>query len=217
MTVTTCSNSPQAKAESRKGANLEAELCQGRLDALFEHVRDGLAILDRDLTVTKANKVLHDIFPGIPLVGEKCFKAFRRKSEPCLNCPAFQSMREGETIHGRSPPAGQYQAPRELQWTLSPIFAPSGQVEEILLILRYADTLPNAKFLAGIAHEINNPLASITGFSEGLLKRLKAAPEGLNGRMVGFFKEYLEIINNEAYRCKGILQRIMRENGVRRG
>jgi len=40
--------------------------------------------------------------------------------------------------------------------------------------LMQSDRMAAIGFLAaGIAHEINNPLTSIAGFSEGLLRRLK--------------------------------------------
>jgi len=61
---------------------------------------------------------------------------------------------------------------------------------------------------AGIAHEINNPLTSIAGFSEGLLKRLKKIEKSGNLKQIDAFREYLEIINNETYRCKEIIQNL---------
>lgn len=55
------------------------------------------------------------------------------------------------------------------------------------------------KMASGIAHEINNPLATIGACTDGLLNRLK------RGRIDHeLFKNYLEIINEEVIRCKGI-------------
>ncbi len=52
---------------------------------------------------------------------------------------------------------------------------------------------------SGIAHEINNPLATIGACSDGLLNRLK------KGRFDDeLFENYLKIINEEVIRCKGI-------------
>jgi PAS domain S-box-containing protein len=52
---------------------------------------------------------------------------------------------------------------------------------------------------SGIAHEINNPLATIGACAEGLLARLG------KGRIDHeFFKSYLEMIYEEVMRCKGI-------------
>jgi two-component system NtrC family sensor kinase len=62
--------------------------------------------------------------------------------------------------------------------------------------------------VAGIAHEINNPLGIIAGYAEALLDRagdprLAAAP--------GFedFPEYLRTIHHEIFRCKDILQSLL--------
>ena len=62
--------------------------------------------------------------------------------------------------------------------------------------------------VAGIAHEINNPLGIIAGYSEALLeragdKRLREVPEFED------FPEYLETIHNEIFRCKDILRSLL--------
>ncbi|MBN1103967.1 MAG: GAF domain-containing protein [Deltaproteobacteria bacterium] len=56
------------------------------------------------------------------------------------------------------------------------------------------------RLAAGIAHEINNPLAAILLYSTSMLKE---APEG------GPLKEGLEIIVHETVRCRGIIQELL--------
>ncbi|MBM2836704.1 MAG: sensor signal transduction histidine kinase, partial [candidate division NC10 bacterium] len=71
---------------------------------------------------------------------------------------------------------------------------------------------------AGVAHEINNPLATIAGCAEGLLDR---ATDPLLRAQAAFqeFPEYLAVIEEEAYRCKEItgslLQFVRAEGGDR--
>ena len=57
----------------------------------------------------------------------------------------------------------------------------------------------------GIAHEINNPLTSVAGYAEALLRRFRDEP--LLGKDIRLddFPKYLEVIVREAYHCKGII------------
>jgi two-component system NtrC family sensor kinase len=62
--------------------------------------------------------------------------------------------------------------------------------------------------VAGIAHEINNPLGIIAGYSEALIDRAKDRSL-MDLKEFEDFPEYLDTIHNEIFRCKGILKSLL--------
>ncbi len=62
------------------------------------------------------------------------------------------------------------------------------------------------QLVTGIAHEINNPLATIAGCAEAMRSRLSAPLSDQDRCEV---HEDTQLIEDEAYRCKGILQNLL--------
>ena len=84
------------------------------------------------------------------------------------------------------------------------------QVEERSRQLVRTERLASVGFLAaGVAHEINNPLASISLGAEALTRRLRQLldPNGEN-RYQDIWR-CLEMIQSEAFRCKGITEKLL--------
>jgi signal transduction histidine kinase len=84
------------------------------------------------------------------------------------------------------------------------------QVQERSRQLVRSERLAGVGFLAaGVAHEINNPLASIAFCSEALENRLRPlldARDSADARVAG---NYLRMIQEEAFRCKRITEKLL--------
>src|SRR5213593_4036007 len=66
--------------------------------------------------------------------------------------------------------------------------------------------------VSGVAHEINNPLATIVTCADGLRNRLRELPEGT---VSSEFREYVDIVEQEAYRAKRITEDLLDFSCVR--
>ena len=84
------------------------------------------------------------------------------------------------------------------------------QVQERSRQLVRSERLAGVGFLAaGVAHEINNPLASIAFCAEALDHRLERVLETADHPDKGVVVNYLKMIQEEAFRCKNITEKLL--------
>ncbi len=85
-----------------------------------------------------------------------------------------------------------------------------GQVQERSRQLVRSERLAGVGFLAaGVAHEINNPLASIAFCAEALDLRLSRSLAGSEDADSATVNKYLKMIQEEAFRCKSITEKLL--------
>ena len=84
------------------------------------------------------------------------------------------------------------------------------QVQERSKQLVRSERLAGVGFLAaGVAHEINNPLASIAFCSEALESRVTPMLDREEGGDAKVVRSYLRMIQEEAFRCKSITEKLL--------
>jgi nitrogen fixation/metabolism regulation signal transduction histidine kinase len=176
----------------------------------FDSITDLICVIDKDFMIIKANRTFHEYFslPPYSEVNKKCYKLFGTCCQS--DCPHISSMqnRTPVTIEMRDARTGKI-----LQVSLFPCFSSEGDFTSSIFIAKdISERKENemhqimnerlvvlGQMASGIAHEVNNPLATIAACAEGLLKRLR------KGQLdASFFENYLKVINEEVARCKGI-------------
>ncbi|MFW6118352.1 MAG: PAS domain S-box protein [Chloroflexota bacterium] len=177
----------------------------------FDSINDGVSIHDRDFRIQRANRAFADIFDMKPsqIIGRYCYELHKGQN-PRSGCPHEQSLATGK------PAAAEFYEShlgKHLHESTSPIFDEKGDVVATVHVTRditeqkqqnerlmMTDRLASIGELAsGAAHELNNPLTSIIGFSQLLME--KEVPEDI--------REDLKLINNEAQRAAAVTNNLL--------
>jgi two-component system NtrC family sensor kinase len=186
----------------------------------FDAITDMVWIEDGSQRVIRANQTLlaKTGLSSLAISGEKCGKILDRIGISSNDCLCSDTVRAGRPSF------------REVRGTGGSIFHfwayPLVDEEgRLYAIVHYLKDVTSQKrieqqlirserlaslgtLVAGIAHEINNPLGIIAGYSEALIERAKEKSL-LDVAAFEDFPEYLATIHQEIFRCKDILRSLL--------
>ena len=178
----------------------------------FDSITDLISIHDKDNRIIRVNKVVADMLHTTPqeLIGKSCHEVMRGDQECPANCPHLLALKTGKpsSIEIFNSKLGLH-----LQESASPLFNEKGEITGTVLVARdvtqqkrmeeqltLTDRLASiGELSSGIAHELNNPLTSVIGFSQLLME--SDAPDNI--------KEDLGIVHSEAQRAAAIVKNLL--------
>jgi len=177
----------------------------------FDSISDAVSIHDRDFRILRANKAFADLFRKSlnEIIGIHCYELHKGK-KPRSGCPHQHTLTTGK------PAAAEFYESHLGKYLLestSPIFndqreafgtvhitrditEQKRQNERLMMTDRLASL---GELAAGTAHELNNPLTSIIGFSQLLMER--EVPDDI--------REDLKLINTEAQRAANVTKNLL--------
>ncbi len=182
----------------------------------FDAITDMVWIQGPSQEIMRANRSVlkRTGLPYKEVMGEKCSVILRALGiNPCETpCPSIMECKEptfrevadgrGNTFHFWTYPLLDDDG---RQFALvSYCKDVTGQKKMEQHMLRSDKLASLGRLAAGIAHEINNPMGIIAGYSEALIDRARDEKLLALGEFEDF-PEYLETINKEIFRCKNIL------------
>lgn len=195
------------------------------LEELMDGVHEGVLVLDRQMRVKRVNRSWSILTGKTPeeMLGKPCWQLCSSGNDLPHDCPArlcFQTGQEGWAIHTITDSRGRT---CHLEVHCSPLKGQNGEITEVVEVTRdvskrkelesqlfHAEKLSSVgRLAAGVAHEINNPMASISACAEGLQRRFRDTATGNPPPSEQEINEYLETIRKASRRCRDITSKLL--------
>jgi two-component system NtrC family sensor kinase len=180
---------------------------QGRFRAILDSMPHAVLLIDGSFQIAHANAAAERLLAAL---GADPSTALRAVGDLDLVALSY------DVLAGRGGEAAEAGLPegRRIEVTVAPWQDAAGRVDGLVVVMldvttarRLRDQVTQSeklsslgRMIAGVAHELNNPLTSVIGYAQ-LLRSMPPGPKLL---------ERLETIRKEADRCRRIVQNLLR-------
>jgi PAS domain S-box-containing protein len=197
---------------AQKRAQERIEQASREWRTTFDSISDLIMIHDKDNRILRVNMAVANFLKTTPkeLIGKFCHEVMHGAKEPPVNCPHLRTI-----VSGKSSELETFNSivGVHFQESVSPMFNEIGEITGSVIVARdvtqqkrmeeqliLTDRLASiGELSSGIAHELNNPLTSVIGFSQLLM----------DSDVPANIKVDLGIVNSEAQRAAAIVKNLL--------
>ena len=203
-------------------------------EAVLDALPVSIYVIDRDYRIVTWNKHREIGEQGMPrdsVIGRNVFQVLAKYPQGRLKQEFERAFKTGRIERIEQQTIDDDGATRH--WMVSKVpmcTGPAGEVTHVITVGEDVTTRVEAihavgraeklaavgRLAAGVVHEINNPLATISACAESLEQRAEEGVFGLSSE-ADDLREYLELIRSEAFRCKAITNGLLDFSRARPG
>ena len=170
-------NEKRILLEEKDKAAKEIFRVKTELQAIFDGITDGIALIDSDLVIRNVNKAFAKFFNKTQeeITGRKCHKEFKKRDNGCIPCLVEETFKTGKPSFAEETLEDDAGNKLYADITAFPLRNEKGEMVQIVEYVK--DTTEQRKmkiqieqserlatigtFASGLAHEVRNPLNSI--------------------------------------------------------
>lgn len=188
----------------------ELTLSNSKLEAIFNGIASPVAMTDIDYTIIEVNNAATMFFGQNreKLIGRKCYRVFFNRTRPCTYCRSLDCIHSGAMAEMEAEVNNQI-----LSFQFNNVRVPQNSkmvfieiIKDVTEQKKLQDDLVRTEKMAGIgtlaagiAHELNNPLAGIAGTAEIIMSETGVTPS---------IKEYAEDILTYAMNAADVIKEL---------
>ncbi len=153
----------------------ETDRWQQEYQILFDRVPCYITVIGEDYRIVRANEAFRNNFGEV--LGQHCYKVYKRRTTKCPNCPAAKTFRDGRVHH--STQLGMGKRGQDINYAVSttPLMRGSDNIAHVIEISNDITALKKLEHqvieaerlgavgqtVAGLAHSIKNILMGLEG------------------------------------------------------
>ena len=148
---------------------------QQEYQILFDRVPCYITVIGEDYRIVRANEAFRDNFGDV--LGQLCYKVYKRRKTKCRNCPAAKTFRDGRVHHSTQLGTGKRGQNIHYAVSTSPLMRGSDSIAHVIEISNDITALKKLEHevieaerlgavgqtVAGLAHSIKNILMGLEG------------------------------------------------------
>ncbi|MBU0993191.1 MAG: response regulator [Proteobacteria bacterium] len=175
---------------------------------LFDNAPCYISVQDKSLKIVEANQLFRNDFPYNDNLS--CYQAYKKRSEPCDDCPVIKTFSDGNTHHLETTVTSKGGDAYDVLIRTAPLFDDAGNVERVMEMSTNVTEIKKLhEHLASLGLLVGSISHNMKGLLTGVDGGMYLANQGLSDNKPELLKEGWEIITSRIERIRKMVLDIL--------